>query len=366
MKKVSNMLKGLLVIMALSTYASAEYHTWCWSDASCINWDEEVTLLDSNAYFDEDENVWKLNIKGWIYEEELYAREAKYLSFITLLELAVGAPDEEVPFLRERVYPFLVDNKGNERIIVLINGKKYYMNPSNGNGLFDGEITLSDSEVQAMKDSDGYINYKLAVPYFENRAFKGKVKVVEPIGTMVISDIDDTIKISEVYIGKTELIRNTFYKEVEIANGMLALFQQFKTDNANTTFHYVSGSPLQLYGFIHDLLEENGFEEGSIHLKGLRLNPLSAELYDFIDPDSTYVHKIAAIGNMMEKNPDKEFILVGDTGEKDPEVYGKLLELYPSQIKSIYLRNVTGETADNARMMDIFADYAENVTLISM
>ena len=366
MNKVSNMLKSLLVMIALSTYSSAEYHTWCWGDESCINWDEEVTLLNSNAYFDEQENVWKLNIKGWIYEEDMYARESKYLSFLTLLQLAVGTVDEEPPFLRERVYPFLVDNESNERIIVLLNGKKYYMNASNCNGLFDGEITLSNSEVQSLKDNDGYINYKLAVPFFENRAFRGKVKVVEPTGTMVISDIDDTIKISEVYLGTTELIRNTFYKEVEIANGMLSLFQAFETENTNTTFHYVSGSPLQLYGFIHTLLEENGFEEGSIHLKGLRLNPLSSELYDFIDPESTYAHKLATIGNMMAKNPNKMFILVGDTGEKDPEVYGKLLELYPEQIKSIYLRNVTEETVDNARMMDIFADYASNVTLISM
>ena len=366
MKKVSSVLKGLVLLMALSSYVSAEYHTWCWSDASCINWDEEVTLLNSNAYFDEEENAWKLNIKGWIYENDVYVREVKYLSFITLLQLVVGPIEEEPPFLRERVYPFLVDNQGGERITVLLNGKKYKMNPSNGNGLFDGVITLSDSEVQSMKDSNGNINYKLAVPYFEKRAFRGKVKVVEPEGTMVISDIDDTIKISEVYLGNTELIRNTFLKEVEIANGMQTLFQEFEANNDNVTFHYVSGSPLQLYDFIHTLLDDNGFKEGSIHLKGLRLNPLSSELYDFIDPDSTYAHKMATIGNMMEKNPNKQFILVGDTGEKDPEVYGKLLELYPAQIKSIYLRNVTGETLDNARMLDIFADYASNVTLIAM
>ena len=356
------------MMMPLLASAYGEYHTWCapWDDGSCINLDEDVTLLDSNAYYDAYEDNWKLNIKGWIYEKDILTREIKYQAFVALLAITTGAIDEEPLFLRQRAYPFLVDNESYERIVVLIGGKKYRMDASNGNGIFSGVITLSNEDIAALKNANGYINYKLATSYWDRRLFSGKVKVVEPSGTMVVSDIDDTIKVSEVYLGTTELIRNTFLKEVEIANGMQALFTRFDEENTNTTFHYVSGSPLQLYTFLHNLLVGHGFKEGSIHLKKLRLNPLSSELYDFIDPDSTYVHKIETISNMMEKNPNKQFILVGDTGEKDPEVYGKLLELYPDQIKSIYLRNVTDETVDNGRMLDIFGDYASNINLIEM
>ena len=370
MKNISKKFKTIVlaVMMPFLANAGGEYHTWClpWDDGSCINLDEDVTLLDSNAYYDANEDNWKLNIKGWIYEKDLLTREAKYLAFVALLAATTGPIEQEPPFLRERAYPFLVDNKGYERIVVLINGKKYKMHASTGNGIFTGVITLSNKDVAALKNANNYINYKLATSYWDRRLFSGKVKVVEPSGMMIISDIDDTIKVSEVYLGTTELIRNTFLKEVEIANGMQTLYTKLYDENINTTFHYVSGSPLQLYDFLHNLVVDNGFKEGSLHLKNLRLNPLSAELYDFIDPDSTYVHKLATISNMMEKNPNKIFILIGDTGEKDPDVYGKLLELYPTQIKAIYLRNVTGETVDNGRMLDIFGDYASEVTLIEM
>ena len=370
MKRISNVLKSIVLMLGLTVTlnASGTYHTVCyfWDDGSCINSDEDVTLLDSNAYFDEASDSWKLNIKGWIYEKDLYSREAKYYAFVALLEAVVGLIEEEPPFLRERVYPFLVDNESSERIFVLLGGKKYAMKPSSGNGIFTGEITLSKAEAEALKDDENHIRYTLAASYRDRRVFSGQVTVVEPEGTMVISDIDDTIKVSEVYLGTTELIRNTFLKEVEMVDGMKALFDRISAENSHTTFHYVSGSPLQLYDFLHGLIADNGFPEASIHLKKLRLNPLSSELYDFIDPDSTYVHKMETISDMMKKNPHKTFILIGDTGEKDPEVYGDLLKQYPGRIKEIYLRNVTGETLENTRMTDIYGDYARNIHLMAM
>ena len=47
-------------------------------------------------------------------------------------------------------------------------------------------------------------------------------------------------------------------------------------------------------------------------------------------------------------------MLVGDSGEQDPEVYASLLARYPRQIERVYIRNVTGARANDARFGPLF------------
>jgi phosphatidate phosphatase APP1 len=48
----------------------------------------------------------------------------------------------------------------------------------------------------------------------------------------------------------------------------------------------------------------------------------------------------------METYPDLPFVLIGDSGQHDPEIYRKVLEEVPSRIKAIYIRDVTGDARD--------------------
>ena len=45
----------------------------------------------------------------------------------------------------------------------------------------------------------------------------------------------------------------------------------------------------------------------------------------------TYEQKTAQIGTIMERFPQRPFILVGDTGEKDPEVYRAIKARFPAR-----------------------------------
>ncbi len=44
--------------------------------------------------------------------------------------------------------------------------------------------------------------------------------------------------------------------------------------------------------------------------------------------------------------------MVGDSGEADPEVYGDIARRHPGRIKAVLIRNVTGESAEDARYQD--------------
>ena len=70
----------------------------------------------------------------------------------------------------------------------------------------------------------------------------GRMRLIEPEGLSVISDVDDTIKITEIPAGPAIVMRNTFLRPYNAVPGMLENYGAFGTD---TSFHYVSGGPWQ-------------------------------------------------------------------------------------------------------------------------
>jgi phosphatidate phosphatase APP1 len=72
-----------------------------------------------------------------------------------------------------------------------------------------------------------------------------EVFLVEKAGVSVISDIDDTIKMTNVR-ERPVMLRNTFLREFQPAPGM-SEFCQTLARFKQATFHYISASPWQLY-----------------------------------------------------------------------------------------------------------------------
>jgi phosphatidate phosphatase APP1 len=79
--------------------------------------------------------------------------------------------------------------------------------------------------------------------------------LIGPKGLSVVSDIDDTIKISSVTV-KEELMANTFFRPWRAVPGMAALYQQWGQEGA--VFHYVSNSPWPLETVLEFFLSGKG------------------------------------------------------------------------------------------------------------
>ncbi len=131
---------------------------------------------------------------------------------------------------------------------------------------------------------------------------------------------------------------------------MAALYREWSTDD--TGFHFVSSSPWQLYDPLREFLDRDGFPWASFSLKPVRFR--DETLIDLFKKGTET--KPAAIEKILDRYPDREFVLVGDSGEQDPEVYADLLRNRPDQILKIYIRNVTQESVDTARFTTLFAD----------
>jgi len=116
------------------------------------------------------------------------------------------------------------------------------------------------------------------------------------------------------------------------------------------SFHYISGSPWQLYAHLHEfLIEQERFPSGSFHMKNLRKNLLepgaleSVRAFVMGGDLATLDQKIRQITQLMIHLPRRQFVLVGDSGEKDPEVYRAIQRMFPQQVRRILIRDVLAE-----------------------
>lgn len=158
----------------------------------------------------------------------------------------------------------------------------------------------------------------------------------------IISDVDDTIlqthATSKMRMLKTIFLNN--YKTQLPVAGMSDLFRAIhygpEGDGYDAT-HYVSSSPDNLYSRINLFLRYRNFPEGSIDLKNLGLGKGSDSIFDH------EIYKMGKIRRILETYPRRRFVLFGDSGERDPEIYRRLVQEYPGRIVAVYIHNVTDE-----------------------
>ncbi|KAL8281154.1 hypothetical protein RQP46_006512 [Phenoliferia psychrophenolica] len=156
-------------------------------------------------------------------------------------------------------------------------------------------------------------------------------------GVRVISDIDDTIKWTEVLGGSKNIFRNVFVRELDEIRvpGMAKWYQAM--EKLGVHFHYVSNSPWELWPVIRAYLVNAGFPLGSVTLKEYGgASSAVAKLWE--EPG---MRKRAGVEAIIKEFSDCRFILVGDSGEQDLNLYVALAQTYPSHVLAIYIRDVT-------------------------
>lgn len=170
--------------------------------------------------------------------------------------------------------------------------------------------------------------------------------LIAPTGVSVISDIDDTIKITEIPAGKRVVLRNTFLREYRAVPEMAQRYREMGPDVA---FHYVSSGPWQMYVLLNEFLfsEAIEFPLGSFHMRDIRLSPFSRKFWrDLLTMVTTgshvlpFTHKVQRISEIMNHFQGRQFILIGDSGEQDPQVYAEIRKRYPTQVQEIRIRDV--------------------------
>lgn len=288
-------------------------------------------------------NLWRAEIRGCVFE-----REKCSLTLATLRE-ALALKDVEMTAAEEKVFNerarlFLVDHERGKRIFVRCGEKIYPAGKSGADGRFSNQILLREER------RGDKIQFVAWLWPSSTRTFEGGVFLLEETGLSVISDIDDTIKVTEVR-DRHATLRNTFLREFQPVPGMAEFYQTLARSNG-AAFHYISASPWQLYEPLAAFVRANSFPAGTFALKEFGWQDKSFFSL-FANPEK---YKPGVIEPLLQQFPGRKFILIGDSGERDPEIYGALARKYPGQIVRIYIRDVTGELADTERYQKAFHD----------
>ncbi len=334
-------------------------------DTGCVDENEYVTLFPSYAFRDSNRSEIVLKIRGWIYESD--ANFAMRFTFLSLLEIRIDENVTEPADIEKRIDPFLTQSESGEEISVQIGNDFYDLRPSLSSGNFEGEIRMNENDylnVLETQENNSSLKYRVILTEDDSRIIEGSLPLIAEDTTLVISDVDDTIKISEVYISESRLLANTFYNTPKPVPGMVQGYQDIKEQYVDVNFFYVSGSPKQLFDSIESFITESGYPEGAVYLREFVLSPVASELYDFFDANASYKHKVEAITSIIDDFPLANVMLLGDTGEKDPEVYSYIQKQYPSQVKTVYLQNVSDENLTNSRFNGLFDTSTAEVQLL--
>jgi phosphatidate phosphatase APP1 len=163
-----------------------------------------------------------------------------------------------------------------------------------------------------------------------------ELHLLDSEGTSVISDIDDTIKFSNVE-NRAELLANTFLREFQAIPDMIGVYRGLADSHAS--FHYVTASPWQLCRPLQQFMGDFGYPAGSMHFRTFRLS-------DHLLKRMGVIHrggKSAAVRRILASCPHRKFILIGDSGEKDTEIYTRCFRDHPHAIRRILIRLVRPE-----------------------
>ena len=322
--------------------------------------DEVVRLFPTYAVVGPDAKSVRIPMRMWVFEKEYDSRSRRALisAAASAQELQEGTAEYEV--FQRRMRTFMVDNERGKNIRVTLQGRGVGKNPkvitvgpTLANGQYETVIRLPFQPIEDGKPD--VIRVNLAID--ENAAAHtwADVPVIPAAGLTVVSDIDDTFKVTNV-LDKDEMMANTFRREFRAVPGMAKLYQAWASQGA--VFHYVSASPWALQRELGDFAKTEGFPSAVFHLRPLRLKDVTQSV-DFAKGSREY--KLATIRTLLKRFPQRRFILVGDSGEKDPEVYGTIARQNPAQIQHVYVREVPGADNGKDRFAAAFRDLPTNM-----
>jgi hypothetical protein len=307
--------------------------------------DEEAIFLPGTARPTPDGRL-EVDVHAWVYEPErrwgLNAVFARYLG----LDLKALSPAARLRF-NQRTALFHAESEQGKVFELDFDGvaTRVTAPPSGADGRMNLRVVV---EVPADALAHEWQKFHAVTgPGELLHRFRGQALIVPAEGLSVISDIDDTIKRTQVR-DRREMLLNTFARRFEPAPGMAAGYRAL-AQAPGTRFHYLSASPIQLYPALDDFLRDANFPAGSMHLRE------STSWRTLIPGDQdSRAHKLAVIERLLADFPQRRFMLVGDSGERDPEIYGQVARAHPGRIEHIAIRNVTREDASAERYSTAF------------
>lgn len=267
----------------------------------------------------------------------------------------------EVPYARVRVKYANIERE------VTADGEGYFYLEADGVAEIESGESGESENTRAPMPPMRQVEIELLSPLSSSgEAARATGKIVVPLGSAkfgVISDLDDTVITTNV-TSKLKMLYNTAFRNEYTRlpfEGVAAFYRALQkgTSGADRNpFFYVSSSPWNLYPFLVEFLRLNDIPSGALFLKDFGNHTI------FNSSDHAG-HKTASIEKILGAYPEMPFILIGDDGESDPQIYASIVRKFAAQVKVIYIRSASEKIEKINDLKKLIAEVAEsNVQLI--
>jgi phosphatidate phosphatase APP1 len=280
---------------------------------------DQITILPYRGYG----TGTRIVLQGRVLEDEGFVdADPRARRWRNLLEFLKRIESDEVPFARVRA-----------RLGNVAQGLR-----TDREGYFRVELSA--------RCRAGWHKVQLQLPDHPTVQARGRVLVPSARARFgVISDIDDTVVDTGVQ-KKLRMLVSLALSNARTRKPLpgVAAFYRALHAGVNPVF-YVSKSPWNLYVPLVEYLHTQGLPEGPLFLRNLGLR---------MPRD----HKARAIEELFAAFPRLPFVLVGDSGEDDPEVYAGIVRRHPKRVRAIYIRSVNRRPARLAALERLAAEVA--------
>jgi phosphatidate phosphatase APP1 len=312
---------------------------------------QQVLFVPSIAWVS-GPNQWSVQIQGRIFEpaESSPGRQA----LIDSLARGLGA-DSSDPLYRGRASHFVSDSVRNALVAVALGDRVVQLGPSDSSGYLFAIVTLTNDQVERLARGGVIAFESLPTPTNPSR-FPGSAVLVAEEGVIVVSDIDDTIK--ETNVNNRDAAKaNTFLRPFKPVAGMPEAYRAWKESSGpRVHFHIVSAGPWQFHEPLRQFTKTSGFPDFTWDMRSVDTTDPETLVKELLvaDPNRLYEFKVHAIRVLMERFPKRHFVLVGDSGERDPETYATILKEFQGRVDAVFIHNVTGEVENAYRYEKLF------------
>jgi phosphatidate phosphatase APP1 len=215
-----------------------------------------------------------------------------------------------------------------------------------------------DAVSESLTDAEGYFSLRLQPSLMEGGAVwhdvglelgtAPGVAAVAPVLVPpsdadfgIISDIDDTIVQTNAtsLVGMIRAVVKNAATRLPFP-GVGSLYQALH--RGRNPIFYVSSSPWNLYELLDDFMAIHGIPHGPMFLQDWGVDE------DTLILDAHETHKLAQISALLEYYPETRFLLIGDSGQRDPEIYLQVIQANAGRIAGVFIRDVTGSARDAA------------------
>lgn len=233
---------------------------------------------------------------------------------------------------------------------------RFTLGPSKSNGISADEYALDGgarARTRVFADRDVSVSRALHVEE-DGAITRMRTSFAGRRGWTVISDIDDTIKIT-LTRDRLGLLKSTFVDAPRTTEG-LPEFYKLMDRALKPAWFYLSASPYELYPFLTHFLNKH-YPEGTLILRDMSWQDLSSFVYSLTE--GTQEYKQDRIAKVQARMPDRSYICLGDSTQTDPEAYGEMYRRRPGVIRRIYIRVVRGVDEHREQRLNSPARFAK-------